>query len=795
MWDFRFRYFVIFLIIVYFLYLSITCFFLTFLYTNKQIRGDFVQRLRHFWAYILIGIFILSYFPNSVFASTIDENGKNDTASTYVLFSDEVNEQVSLYKEATEQSEKLIEIPDDQEVLVLSFGETLSQILYRDTAIKKEYIGYVYTRHLVTIDEAEQFRKNRKIVEESTENNNYMEQIHPKAKEGEKNSEIENNSEIEDINNEDNTPTLQKDKNHTQPTKNVDGDKLDKEAINNEIKAINLERNANTKAIKTSSHHTVQLRGISLETTNIYSSPSLDSEILKSYKVGSILKYQTYSSDWYICTVYINGKARTGYIAKSDIESIQSEQKNIKGYSLANPTKVYTQPTNNSNILKTYQLGKLLKYKSFTSGWYEATVYIKGEQYTGYIQANTVGSASISNTPVYSGIALKKNTSVYESTNLNSASLKKYDQGKILKYSFYDSNWFKATVYINGKAKIGFIHRNDVQSAFTSEEQQIKGIAKKNKTKVFMLASKSARSYKSYDAGSILTYRTFSEDWYKATVILKGKRYTGFIHKDDVDNSNSIQETKSQKIYGEHGIRVYSKASTSSIVLKTYAQGKTIKFKTFTKDWYEATVYISGKKVTGYIKKSTLEAGLQGKTIVIDPGHGGHDTGAVGNGIVEKNLNLSVSLALADKLKKAGATVILTRSNDTFIPLDERAKFAQKFNANIFVSIHTNSASPSAVGIETYYNKKLYNHENNPFPQESILLAQLIQDNLSASTSMKNRGIADAGFIVLRKNTVPSVLVELGFLTNKSEAAKMKKADYKYKAAEGIYNGIKSFFN
>ena len=179
---------------------------------------------------------------------------------------------------------------------------------------------------------------------------------------------------------------------------------------------------------------------------------------------------------------------------------------------------------------------------------------------------------------------------------------------------------------------------------------------------------------------------------------------------------------------------------------------------------------------------------------MLDAGHGGYDGGASGNGIIEKQLNLDVTLALKEKLENAGAIVHLTRSSDVYISLDERAALSKKVGADIFVSIHANSATPSAHGAETYYSGQPYNGETNPFPTESMLLATYIQNHLVSETNMYDRNAKHGGYIVLRRNSVPSALVELGFITNASDAAKMKQSNYKYQAAEGIYKGILEYF-
>ncbi|WP_317900609.1 N-acetylmuramoyl-L-alanine amidase family protein [Cerina litoralis] len=157
--------------------------------------------------------------------------------------------------------------------------------------------------------------------------------------------------------------------------------------------------------------------------------------------------------------------------------------------------------------------------------------------------------------------------------------------------------------------------------------------------------------------------------------------------------------------------------------------------------------------------------------IVIDPGHGGTDSGAIGiNGIQEKDMVLKVGKEMArlnDELFGESFEIYLTRYTDTLISLGDRAFLAKKFNANLFVSLHCNhSSNPSAVGVEVYvpnYGK---------YMRESILLAYQLQKGLRQNIGFESRGVKFANFQVLRETVdyCPTVLVELGFLSDRDEA-------------------------
>lgn len=172
------------------------------------------------------------------------------------------------------------------------------------------------------------------------------------------------------------------------------------------------------------------------------------------------------------------------------------------------------------------------------------------------------------------------------------------------------------------------------------------------------------------------------------------------------------------------------------------------------------------------------------KVVVIDAGHGYQDPGAVGSVSTEKALNLAVALKVEAILKQdPNIDVVLTRSDDTFLELKQRVKVAEKLDADLFVSIHANSSSSSAAsGTETYYQRS-----------NSKKLAQTIHKYLVAATGFKNRGVQYGNFHVIRETTMPAVLLEVGFISNKSEESKMNDASRQQAVAEGVVKGIKEY--
>jgi N-acetylmuramoyl-L-alanine amidase len=225
----------------------------------------------------------------------------------------------------------------------------------------------------------------------------------------------------------------------------------------------------------------------------------------------------------------------------------------------------------------------------------------------------------------------------------------------------------------------------------------------------------------------------------------------------------------------------------------------------------------------------TRALGLKIGRIVIDAGHGGHDTGTIGpTGLMEKDLCLDVALRLGKIIQQRlpGADVLFTRSDDTFIPLEERTHIANEAKADMFISIHANSSQDTgARGIETYYlNLKgsaeameVAARENATDDQgihelqdlvkqiartekidESKEFAEDVQDSLSkriqkSAKPVKNRGVRKAPFVVLIGADMPSILTEISFLSNPADEKMLKQPEHRQRVAEGIYQGVASY--
>ncbi len=239
--------------------------------------------------------------------------------------------------------------------------------------------------------------------------------------------------------------------------------------------------------------------------------------------------------------------------------------------------------------------------------------------------------------------------------------------------------------------------------------------------------------------------------------------------------------------------------------------------------------------ITLYGQSTQSKALVQLKTVVIDAGHGGKDPGTVKGKVQEKNITLAVAKILGNKIKEKypDINVVYTRSTDKFIPLDQRAAIANKNNADLFISIHVNATkSTSARGTETFvmgmdksnanmevcqlensvltledgYNERysgfdpknpesyiIFSLLQNAHLEQSLIMAEAVQNELKKGPISHNRGVKQAPFMVLWKCTMPSILVELGFLSNPSDYTALTGKSTQVQFANAIFKAFEAY--
>ncbi len=238
--------------------------------------------------------------------------------------------------------------------------------------------------------------------------------------------------------------------------------------------------------------------------------------------------------------------------------------------------------------------------------------------------------------------------------------------------------------------------------------------------------------------------------------------------------------------YGEY---VLNDASMQSVLIQKNAQGKT-ELVLREKAVFAYNVEDKGQTITitAVAPKDKYE-----RVVILDPGHGGKDPGTSGNGLVEKDVNFDVAKRAAQLLEQDGKTkVYMTRTSDVYITLEDRVAFANPLG-DLFVSIHCNAAdkNPKANGTETYY----FTHSNDgTIGISSKEVASTLQRSMLKHLQSTDRKAMESGFYVIKFTKIPSALIELGFLSNPEEAARMATDSYRQQAAQGISEGINTIF-
>lgn len=242
---------------------------------------------------------------------------------------------------------------------------------------------------------------------------------------------------------------------------------------------------------------------------------------------------------------------------------------------------------------------------------------------------------------------------------------------------------------------------------------------------------------------------------------------------------------------------IRSKPDLSGQVIEKANSGNSYEIQGVQGDWYQVQ---TTKGQTGYVANWVVDVGTKSEkptkskttklseaTIVLDPGHGGNDPGAKGeNGTIEKKATLKTAKAVKARLEQTGAKVILTRDYDEYISLRGRTKVASKHNADAFVSLHFDSLEnedESVSGQTTYY-----------YSSADKGLAKSINRSLGNTLPTTNRGARVGDFYVVRENSQPAVLLELGYLSSKADENNINSSSYRAQIAEGVTEGLANYF-
>lgn len=298
------------------------------------------------------------------------------------------------------------------------------------------------------------------------------------------------------------------------------------------------------------------------------------------------------------------------------------------------------------------------------------------------------------------------------------------------------------------------------------------------------------------DSGWITTeYVTLSKtDSETATDDVPDKSTDSNKNDDDTDNNTSDNSDSngpgSDVVILKDNTQIRDEPSTNGEIIYFASDSESFTVLSETDDWLE----IENSETKGYVhqrllnneKKDTV-TGLRNKTIMLDAGHGGRDVGAIGaSGRYEKSFTYMTTQELKKELELLGANVILTRDTDEFISLGGRTSLSNVNDTDAFISIHYNSTPdlPEVSGIGTYY-----------YHDQHEKLANDIQNGVIQTTDADDRDVAFENFHVIRQSFKPSILIELGFISNEEEENLLKGSPYQKKIVTGIIHGLQRYFN
>ncbi len=282
--------------------------------------------------------------------------------------------------------------------------------------------------------------------------------------------------------------------------------------------------------------------------------------------------------------------------------------------------------------------------------------------------------------------------------------------------------------------------------------------------------------------------------WVASWYLEKSKQSQQPSTSTPVENSDTSSKVKIL----HSGSNIRSGPSTGTDVVMRANEGDTFIILAVEGDWFKIELpnkkegYIAGWIVETSggnipnIEKPGMNQYFKNKTIVIDPGHGGRDSGAVGvKGTLEKDMTLRTSKLLYDKLKASEANVVLTRSSDVYVSLRSRVSLSHYRNADAFISVHYDSVTDRSVrGITSYFYKTALDAP----------LAAAIQNEMIKHTKLRDRGHRFGNYHVLRDNKQPSVLLELGYLSNSTEELTIISGNFQENISNGIYYGLAQYF-
>jgi len=390
------------------------------------------------------------------------------------------------------------------------------------------------------------------------------------------------------------------------------------------------------------------------------------------------------------------------------------------------------------------------------------------------------------------------NLNLRKSASTSATVLVTIPSGKAITYLGTYGSWFK----VSYGGKTGYVSSQYVKVSTTSTVTTTS--SKKYTTTVNLnlrkSASTSATVLVTIPSGKAVTYLGTYGSWYK--VSYGGK--TGYVSSQYIKvSTTSTTTTSPTKTYmTTANLNLRKSASTSATVLVTIPSGKAVTYLGAYGSWYKVsyggkTGYVSAQ----YVKVSTTTTPTTstgtGRTIVIDPGHGGNDPGAVYGSSYEKVIAFDIAARLASTLSSTyGYNARMTRTNDVYLSLAQRVELTKSYKGSAFVSIHANSSTNTSYHGHEVLVPTGESYTTNPYISASRSLGTAINRELGVRIpTIRNRGVKYQNVYVVGKNSVPATLVEYGFISNSNDRSHLTSTTYRQRMADATASGIHQFMS
>ncbi|MBO1006009.1 N-acetylmuramoyl-L-alanine amidase, partial [Pseudogracilibacillus auburnensis] len=543
--------------------------------------------------------------------------------------------------------------------------------------------------------------------------------------------------------------------------------------------------------------NTIPDHGSSLKNKNsTYKNQSRSFKALKDVVIydntsGSLLPYGVIDKgqSYPIATDYGNWwrivfSDRVGYVRKSDVDS--EFLKSDKYFRAEGNIPIYDNRSGSLKKVGELKKGQIYPRVSDYGNWHRIQF---GDIY-GYVRK--------SGTSVASGSSIKNLNKNYKNqsrtfTPLETATVYDNTSGKLVPFGTIDKgatfpiatdygNWWRIVF----SDRVGYVRKSDVESEFIKSDKYFKA---KGNIPIYDNRSGSLKKVGELKKGQIYPRVSDYGNWHR---IQFGDIY-GYVRKSEtsvasgssIKNLNINYKNQSRTFTALEAATVYDNTSGKLVPFGIIDKGPTFPIATDYGNWWR--IIFSDR--VGYVRKSSVHDSVEKNIkIFIDPGHGGNDSGATGNGLREKDLTLAISKSIADYLinNYSNVEVRLSRTNDTFITLEDRAKMANSWKADYFLSAHINAGG--GTGFESYVHPT--NNSN-----QSKKYQDIVHENVAKEAGERDRGKKTADFSVLRNTDMPAILLEYLFIDSKSDSEKLKQQSYINKLGKATAEGIAKAFN